>query len=203
MCTAAVLAGGRGRRLGGRHKALLALGDGPIIERQLNILRPVVDSVAIVANDRDRYLHLGVPVWPDVQPGAGPLGGILTALAHAADAATLVVAGDMPFLTSAFLRYLVHASGKSDAVDVTIPRPDDGYQPLCAVYQPRCLSVIRRHVEAGSLKVTDILAELRVRELHGDELSAFDPNETLFFNLNTPEDYTRGLAIASREELEP
>ncbi len=202
MCTAAVLAGGRARRLGGRHKALLTLGDGPIIDRQLNILRPVVDSVAIVANDRERYLHLGLPVWPDVQPDAGPLGGILTALTHAADPETLVVAGDMPFLTSAFLRYLVDASQDTDVVDVTIPHPVDGYQPLCAVYHQRCLAAIQRHVEAGSLKVTDILSELHVRELDSDELAPFDADGTLFFNLNTPDDYARGLAIASQPRLE-
>ncbi len=202
MCTAAVLAGGRGRRLGGRHKALLTLGDGPIIDRQINTLRPVVNSVAIVANDRDRYMYLGVPVWPDLHPGVGPLGGILTALTHAADSATLIVAGDMPFLTSAFLRHLINAGRDADDIDIAIPRSNDGYQPLCAVYHPRCLTVIRRHINAGSLKVTDILPELRVRELRSNEFAAFDPNGTLFFNINTAEDYTRGLAIANRQQAD-
>ena len=202
MCTAAVLAGGRGRRLGGRHKALLTLGDGPIIDRQLQILRSVVTRVAIVANDHARYEYLGVPVWPDVQPGAGPLGGILTAMTHASDMATLVVAGDMPFLTSTFLRYLVERGRKAADVDIVVPCPDDGYQPLCALYRPQCLDVIRRHIDAGSLKVTDVLPELRVCELTSDELAPYDPDGTLFFNVNTAEDYSRGQAIADRQGLE-
>ena len=202
MCTAAVLAGGRGRRLGGRHKALLRLGNGLIIDRQLDTLRSVVKDVAIVANDPDQYQHLGVPVWPDVQPGAGPLGGILTAMTHAPDMTTLVVAGDMPFLTSTFLHYLMDRGRRAMQADVVIPHLDDGYQPLCALYRPRCLAVIRRHLDRGSFKVTDILPELEVCELTSAEVAPLDPAGTLFFNVNTTKDYSRGQAIAGRQERE-
>ena len=197
MCVAVVLAGGRGRRLGGRHKALLQLGDGPIIDRQLVLLRRVARNVAIVANDRDHYRGFGVPVWRDAEPGLGPLGGILTALTRAAGAPALVVAGDMPFLTASFLSHLVEAGRDAGAIDIVIPRSDDGYQPLCALYQPRCLATVRRQIAAGALKLTDLLPALRVREIGAAELAAFDPQGTLFFNINTAEDYARGQALVA------
>ena len=192
MCTAAILAGGRGRRMGGQPKALLQVGDTRIIDRQLAVARAVTNRVAIVANDHELYEDLGVPIWTDLRPGLGPLGGILTALVNATTAVTLIIAGDMPFLTAGFLRHLVE-SGRD--VDVAIPRTPEGYQPLCAAYNQTCIGSIQRHLDAGILKVGDLLPAVSVRELGPDEMAPFDPNGTLFFNVNTPDDYTTVLQM--------
>ena len=192
MCTAAILAGGHGRRMGGQPKALLQVGDTRIIDRQLAVARAVTKRVAIVANDDELYENLGVPIWTDLRPGSGPLGGILTALVNATTAVTLIIAGDMPFLTAGFLRHLAE-SGRD--VDVAIPRTPQGYQPLCAAYNQTCINSIQRHLDAGILKVGDLLPTVSVRELGPDETAPFDPNGTLFFNVNTPDDYTTVLQM--------
>ena len=193
MCTAAILAGGRARRLGGRSKEFLSIGDQRIIDHQIAVLRTVADELAIVAPDTDRYGALGVPVWADVIPDSGPLGGIYyTALVNATSSHTLVVASDMPFVTASFLKYLVRVG---QDVDVAIPRTTDGHQPLCACYAGTCTSVVRRHIERGTLKVTDLLSELRVHEIGPAELEPFDPDGRLFFNVNTPDDYARCLKL--------
>ena len=198
MCTAAILAGGRARRLGGRSKALLTIGDQRIIDHQIAVLRTVADELAIVAADTDRYGALGVPVWVDLIPDSGPLGGIYTALVNATSSHTLVVASDMPFVTASFLKYLVRVG---QDVDVAIPRTTDGHQPLCACYAGTCVSVVRRHIESGALKVTDLLSELSVHEIGPAELQPFDPDDRLFFNVNTPDDYDRCVKLmASRPE---
>ena len=194
MCTAAILAGGRARRFGGRPKALLQFGDQRIIERQIAALGAVADRIAVVTADRARYAALGIPIWEDLVPGAGPLGGIYTALVRAA-ARTLVVAGDMPFLTPAFMRHLDEAGRDAD---VAVARTADGRHPLCASYSTACTAVIRRSLDRGDLKVGDLLTKLRVREIGPDELRPFDPDGTLLFNINTPEDYARGLQLAAR-----
>ena len=192
MCTAAILAGGHGRRMGGQPKALLQVGRTRIIDRQLAVARAVTDRVAIVANDRELYDGLGVPIWPDLHPGSGPLGGILTALVNATTAVTLIIAGDMPFLTAGFLRHLV-ALGRD--VDAAIPRTPEGYQPLCAAYNQTCITSIQRRLDAGVLKVSDLLPTISVRELGPDDIAPFDPAGTLFFNVNTPDDYTTVLQM--------
>ena len=197
MYTATILAGGRGRRLGGVSKALLSVGERRIIDRQLTTLRSVVDHVAIVANDHMHYVDLGVPVWPDAFPGTGPLGGILTALLNATTSQVLVVAGDMPFLNTRVLTHLLEAGR---GVDVAIPHTGDGRHPLCASWSSGCISPIRRHIDAGMLKVVEILPELNVHEVTSEELLALDPENTALFNVNTPEDHARARALAERHD---
>jgi molybdopterin-guanine dinucleotide biosynthesis protein A len=197
MHTATILAGGRGRRLGGVSKALLSVGERRIIDRQLTTLRSVVDHVAIVADDHTQYADFGVPVWADTVPGAGPLGGILTALLNATTSQVLVVAGDMPFLNTRVLTHLLEAGRR---VDVAIPRTADGLHPLCASWGSDCISPIQRQIEAGMLKVLEILPKLNVHEVTSQELLALDPEHTALFNVNTPADYARARALAERHD---
>ena len=205
---AVILAGGAGRRLGGRLKPLLPLGDQRIIDRQLTTLRSVVDKIAIVAASRahvESFEDLGAPVWVDERPGLGPLGGILTGLVNTESALTLVVAGDMPFLTAPFLQYLI---GVIDGDDAVIPRtrthrdrtPGSRYQPLCGVYRRTCVDAISRRLDSGQLSVTEFLADIKIRVIAEHEIAPFDPDDTLFFNVNTPTDYARSVELASDRE---
>jgi molybdopterin-guanine dinucleotide biosynthesis protein A len=195
MTTAAILAGGRARRFGGRDKGLLTIDGQTIIERQLDALRGAAERVFIVANHVEQYEEFGVQAVPDVVSGAGSLGGILTALTMAGEERVLVLACDMPFVTTPFLRHVLQVG--QDA-DVALPRSADGPHPLCACYAQTCAGPIRRRIEAGALRVQDLVATLGVREISGPELSAFDPDGQLLLNVNTPDDYARALARPQR-----
>lgn len=82
--TGVVLAGGQGRRAGYRAKALLELAGKPLIEHVLVRLLPQVDGLAISANqDIETLRAYGHPVLQDETADAGPLAGILVAMAHA------------------------------------------------------------------------------------------------------------------------
>jgi molybdopterin-guanine dinucleotide biosynthesis protein A len=187
MQTAAILAGGRARRLGGLDKSRLAIGGRTILQRDIELLRGLVDRVVVVAADPAQFADAGVPVLADARPGAGSLGGIYTAVASA-DSPVLVLACDMPFVTAPFLAHLLQAGWEAD---IAIPRALDGYHPLCACYGPACAAPIRRRMDAGSLKVMDLLSDVRVRELGPDELAVFDPDGVLLLNINTPDDLAR------------
>jgi molybdopterin-guanine dinucleotide biosynthesis protein A len=199
MHSAAILAGGRARRLGGRDKSRIVVGGRTILARQLDVLRCLVPRVVIVANDPEAFADAGVPVVPDAVPGCGSLGGIYTALAALAGP-VLVLACDMPFVTEAFLARVV-AAGRD--VDVAIPRGRDGYQPLCASYGPACEEPLRRRIEQGALKVVDLLADVRVREIGPDEIATFDPDGLLLLNVNTAADVARAEQGASRRSGSP
>ena len=97
MIHVAVLAGGQSRRMG-RDKALLQLGDQTLIERVLAAAHPL-GYPRLIIGDPAAYAHLGLPVHPDRHPGLGPLGGLYTALSTT-DAPVLLLACDLPFLTS-------------------------------------------------------------------------------------------------------
>ena len=65
--TGVILAGGRGQRMGGIDKGLMALVGKPMVTYVLDALRPQVATIVISANrNLDQYAafvaHL--PVWP-------------------------------------------------------------------------------------------------------------------------------------------
>ena len=196
MQTAAILAGGRARRLSGRDKSRLVIGGRTILARQLEVLQRVVTRIVIVANAPEQFADAGVPVLADAVPGSGSLGGIYTALADA-DGPVLVLACDMPFVTAPFLARLIEAGQEAD---IAIPHGRDGYQPLCANYAPACAGPLRRRIEQGALKVADLLADVRVRELGPDEIAMFDPDGLLLLNVNTADELARA-DRAARERL--
>ena len=191
---AAIIAGGRGRRLGGLDKSQLVIGGRRIIERQLAVLGQVAPRVLVVTDDHHRFCTSGLQVCDDVLPGAGPLGGLHTALTRSPGRRTLVVAGDLPFLSGAFLRHLAVRAPHADAV---VPRNAAGLQPLCAVYDSRCAEAIRARIERGRHRLVDLAGWLRVTEVGPDEVAAFDPDGMLLFNVNTPADHARAIARAA------
>lgn len=197
---AAILAGGRARRFGGRDKSSLHVGRASILDRQLAALRGVADRVILVTGDPGSYRDKHVHAVTDLVPGAGALGGIYTALATATTDQVLVVACDLPFLTGSFLGSLaaLAAAGDEDAV---VPRTSDGLQPLCAVYSRRLLPPMLRQIEAGHLKIVDFLATVRVRELEPGAIAQHDPEGALFFNVNGPAELERANDLAARHRL--
>ncbi|MGH7673832.1 MAG: molybdenum cofactor guanylyltransferase [Gemmatimonadales bacterium] len=193
-----MLAGGAARRYGGQPKGLLQLGGRRILDR-------VVDAVAVVtgappllvANAADAAAwRPDLRTVPDVRPGAGSLGGILTAVA-AAPTPVLCVAWDMPFVTADLLAALVTGSA---GWDVFVPESDGrrGVEPLCAVYGPACRKPIERQLERGELRAIGFHDAVRVGRLALERVREFGDTETLFFNVNTPEDLARAEALWER-----
>jgi len=184
---AAIVAGGSARRLGGVVKPLLVVEGRRIIDRQLDVLRPLFARVVIVANDPAPFAELEIPVIPDrVGPGRGPLAGIDAALAWLPPEADAVVcvAGDMPFLAPAILRALRDARPAA----AVAPRPRGRVEPLCARYGRALAPAIAAAITAGQLAVHALLARPGVAFLDDDELGALDPTLRSFANVNTPDD---------------
>jgi molybdenum cofactor guanylyltransferase len=181
---AAILAGGQARRLDGVNKGTLMIGRSAIIDRQLETLRHVAREIFVVGRDDAEWASRGLRVVPDEIPGAGPLGGIYTAIVRSPRQRTLVVACDMPFLSGALLQTL---AAVKDA-DLVIPRHAKGYEPLCAIYSRACAEDIRDRLARGLNEASRLPAGVRVTEFDVD-------NETFFVNVNTPHDYERAKGL--------
>jgi molybdopterin-guanine dinucleotide biosynthesis protein A len=188
LFSAAILAGGHARRLGGRDKSALPVGGRSILERQLAALRAITTHILIVGGDPSRGQGPGVPVVADLMAEAGSLGGLYTALVEAPTEQVLVIACDMPFLTAPFLS---HLAARGMDVEAAIPRDARGPHPLCASYTRGVAPRLKARLDAGHLRVIEAVTALDVRYLDPDELAPFDPDGRLLFNVNTPEDHSR------------
>src|SRR6476659_3750248 len=108
----AILTGGRAARFGGRDKSALVIDGRSILDHQLEALSLLADDVMIVgASDRaERATRAPAPSatvrhLADIVPVSGPLGGIHAALSAARSDAVLVLACDMPYVSTAFAAY--------------------------------------------------------------------------------------------------
>jgi molybdenum cofactor guanylyltransferase len=189
---AAILAGGRARRMQGADKSALDVGGQPILARQLEVLSRVASHLFVVGR-APAGLPAGVPVVPDRIPGAGALGGIYTAIVESPCDRTLVIGCDMPFVTLALLERLA-----AEEADVVIPRTVQGYEPLCAIYTRACAEGIRDRIEHGDLRASVPPAGVRMVELGPDVLAALDPRGAALTNVNTPDDHARARSLADR-----
>lgn len=186
-----ILAGGGSSRMG-RDKALLELGGMTLVVRTARLVQEVAEAPTIVGSP-ERLGGLGLKVIGDGWPGAGPLGGIATAL-HASDAQwNLIVACDLPYLTKAWLETIA-ARALASRADAVLPMNERGAEPLCAMYQTKCERAIRASLERGTRKVTDGLAGLRVEKIEPAEWKGFDSDGLLFKNMNSPADYEEAKA---------
>ena len=175
-----MLAGGESSRMG-RDKALLPFRGGVLAGYVAATVSAAAGSATLIG-DPGKYGHLGYPVLPDRRPGAGPVGGIESALSYTAADWNLVLACDMPGISAAFLRGLLDAAERLDA-DALVPAgPSGRLEPLSAVYHRRCRETLGRALEAGVRKVTDALAGLEVARFAVDDGGCFE-------NLNTPEEW--------------
>jgi molybdopterin-guanine dinucleotide biosynthesis protein A len=185
---AAIVAGGRARRFGGQDKSRLVVEGRSIIVRQIEILQRVADEIFVAGGEPDQYADLGLRVYPDLVPGIGAIGGILTALTVSSAESIVVVACDLPFLESDLLAALVDASAGHDAAWVRTAR---GVEPLVACYRRSARDPIRGRIETGQLKAADLALAIDVAELGPDEVARYGPLDRLLANVNTPADYAR------------
>ena len=192
--TSIVLAGGTGRRLG-RNKLLQTLGERTLLQRTIDRLARVSNEILVVVGQGQpapAVSSTSVEVVVDLYPNKGALGGIYTGLTASCSFHSLVVAGDMPFLNTSLLLYMVESA---PAFDVVMPRVDDGLEPLHAVYSKNCLAPMQRQIEQGELRIRRILDQVRVKYVAGSEIGRFDPQGLSFFNVNTVDDLRRAKAI--------
>ena len=162
----------------GCDKALLPFRGGALVESVARAVKLAAGSAVLVGNPR-LYEHLGYPAIPDLYPGAGPLGGILTALRDTSADWILVAACDMPELSADFLRLLVNAADGDAVVPIG---PSGRPEPLCAVYHGRSLPLLERALGRGVRSVRAALKDLRVTLVSVPEVMHFQ-------NVNTPKDW--------------
>ena len=182
--TVAIMAGGMSSRMG-TDKSFVPLHGRPMIEHVLAKVNDLGTETIIIANQRERYLYLGLPIFSDIYTNHGPLGGLHTALNYATNPYILVVACDMPWLNRALLNYLISLRTQ---FEVVVPRWGQFPEPMHALYAQTCKEHVERNLEAGLLKLVSFYGQVKVRFVNRDEIAQFDPDGLSFANVNTPDD---------------
>ena len=196
--SAAILAGGRSRRMG-RDKSMLAIDNVPIIRRIADTLAEIFTEIFVVANEKEEYERMGLAVVGDIHPGNDSLGGLHTAVTSAAGSHVFVVGCDMPLLRPALIYGM---ASLVDDWDVVVPVKDDYPEPLCAFYGKKCAPHIESSISRGRLKMIGFHEEVRVRKVEEATWRAWDPEGASFLNANTPEEFEKIKTISMRGEPE-
>jgi molybdopterin-guanine dinucleotide biosynthesis protein A len=191
----AILAGGRSRRMG-QEKLLLPFRGATALQAIFEAMTPLVGRLRLVG----RGPVPGLPqltAQPDLYPGLGPLSGIHASLATAEADRVLVVACDLPFVTTGFLRGMLEAL--SPDIDAVVPCPGDEPVAVCAIYRVACLGNLSDRLERRALAASAFTKSLRARFLDDRDLSRIDPSGRCLLNLNTPLDYEKAQHILQNE----
>ena len=189
-----MIAGGQASRYRGTPKGLLEIGGRRILDRVVEALTSALGAPpTLIANSPAAGDWVpGLAVHPDVVPGIGALGGILTAVETLG--AAVCVAWDMPFVPAGLLREL--AAGL-DSADVAIPESGSrrGLEPLCAAYGTACGPAIRAALARGDQRAIGFHTDVRVARLDAGAVLKYGDPGVLFFNVNAPEDLQHAEAL--------
>jgi len=191
---AAILAGGRNARMGGRNKAFLRVDDRPLLHITLETLWELFDDIILVTNNPDdfRPYRNDCRIVTDRIAPIGPLGGILTALTETSADGVFIVACDMPFIDADLIKILLEHFQRQDC-DVILPRVGSVIQPLHAVYARSLEQPLDRYLHScTNHAIRNFLNEVNARYL---DLEDSRYTRHIFHNVNTPEDLRQILAL--------
>jgi molybdopterin-guanine dinucleotide biosynthesis protein A len=182
-----ILAGGKSTRMGA-DKAFVILDGRTLLACMLELAHSITDEVRIVG-DPAKYSHFA-PVIQDIYRDCGPLGGIHAAVKASQAELNLVLAVDVPFVSLAFLLYLIHRARSARQAIVTVVRTEEGWQPLCAIYRKQFAEIAEKALRDGRYKIGPLFDEAQPLVITNDDLQSAGFSPWIFRNLNTPRDLT-------------
>jgi molybdenum cofactor guanylyltransferase len=171
----ALLAGGRGRRMGG-GKPARELAGRPLIAWPAAALAEACSRVVVVAKpDVELPSLAGVERWDEPDPEPHPARGILHALERAGEP-VLVCAADMPFVTAEACLAVAGALGEGVAA---VAVAGGVMQPVFAAYAPGAVAGFRSAPpDAALIRTIDALGPVLV-ELPAEVVRSVDTEEDL------------------------
>jgi molybdenum cofactor guanylyltransferase len=150
-----ILAGGVSSRKG-QNKAILEFAGVPLIVETVRVLDPLVRGVTVVGSP-EHYVGLGLRAISDQNfGGQGPLVGIASALRTTQQPWNFLVACDLPYLSAAWVDWLLSRATKS-STQVVLPQSQRGVEPLAAVYRRECIGAIDTALARGVRGVSEAL----------------------------------------------
>ncbi|MEW8459778.1 MAG: molybdenum cofactor guanylyltransferase MobA [Candidatus Thiodiazotropha endolucinida] len=178
--TAVILAGGRGRRMGGEDTGLIELNGRPLVQHVISAIQPQVATILINANrNQERYAAFGYPVIADsLLDYQGPLAGFIAALQAVETEDMLTLPCDGPLVPPDLVARLYEAR-QSAGADIAVAHDGDRLQPVYALIPKRLADSLQHYLDRGDRKIDLWYEEHRVA--HAD----FSDIPRTFINVNT------------------
>ncbi len=186
-----------------RDTGLLELNGKPLIEHVVDAIRLIVDEVIVVANSQESADAYAKVVGPHIkfavhtEEQKGPFFAALTGFEAANQKYALLVAYDMPFISSEVVELLFELGVGKSAV---IPRwPNAEIEPMHAIYhRASALEAGKLAVDDGTLDLQGLVEHMRgVRYVSSLVIQELDPDFKTFFSVNTPLDLKRAAVLAN------
>lgn len=170
----------------GRDKALLPLPDaaGLLWQRQLAVLTELQPEEIFWSGPERPGLPGGIRIVPDEVPDAGPLAGLGACLEKSQSDLLVVLAIDLPRMTSTFLRSLIERSTSSCGIVV---REGDHFEPLAAVYPKGISELVNGQLARKSHALRDLVV-LAIEQKMLRPVQMEEADRDLFTNWNSPGD---------------
>jgi molybdopterin-guanine dinucleotide biosynthesis protein A len=182
--SAILLVGGQSRRMG-VDKATIVIAGKPLWERQLGVLselRP--EALWLSARIAPPWCPPEVEVLEDKLPSCGPLSGVAAGLRRLQTSHLLVLAIDLPQMTTEHLRKLWSLARPGIGI---IPSHGDYFEPLCAIYPAEALAVAETALRSEDLSLQNFARNLLSKSQA--QVYEITPEERpLYLNMNTPAD---------------
>lgn len=180
---AAVLAGGKSRRMG-RNKAMLKIGEVTAVEKILAELKEF-DEI-LVSSDDYKTSEKEVSIYGDIFENCGPMGGIYTILKNCKSEAMFITACDMSMIKGDTVKRF--CGFFDDSFDVLVLKHGQKTEPLFAVYKKSTAAYFEKAIIYKRYSLKEALSELNVKYVGMDMIKC---DEIEFINMNTPEDYMK------------
>ncbi len=178
-----VLAGGSSSRMQ-RDKAALEYEGQSQLARAAQLLQRHVQRVFVSVRPAQAQDPLR-RTWPliiDCLDGEGPIVGIRSALAAHPDAAWLVIACDLPFLSDSALEHLIGRRRPEASATAYRSAHDALPEPLCAIWEPRAAAMLAAYQADGGRCPRKFLIRNEAPLIDPVDIRALD-------NINTPQEY--------------
>jgi molybdopterin-guanine dinucleotide biosynthesis protein A len=188
--TGIVLAGGKSSRMGS-DKSLLIWNGITLVERAIELLRPLCSQVIISSNNYV-YDFTGCETWPDELPHQAPIIGIYSCLKRSITEVNIMLSCDMPCVSADMLEHLLGCSGKGDVV---VPIHNGFMEPLCGIYKRSVLSQLEKQIDIYEFSLHRFIESCPHHYAEINEKFPFY-NNRLFLNINTPDELRQLLDLS-------
>jgi molybdenum cofactor guanylyltransferase len=196
--TLCILAGGEARRMG-QPKAELVVRGQPILAHLLERFQWRGPTMLVTAPSRRSPAGAELFDREVVDPvdGEGPLRGVWTALENLATPLAIITTIDMPCLRPAHLHWLMQ---QLDPASLGLMlRRGSRIEPFPSIYRDSARAVVRQRYECSERSVRALAKVGGFRAVD----APLDWDNSVWTNLNTPEDFARFIAVESTAPNSP